>query len=244
MLNERQEIGRKVRDGSYFSDALGWYNEKYLYLVTERSMMFMFAVAAVFALIPISSLFIKTSDPIIRVPFPIYVADSTEHYSVIRPLEAVDESPQMAIAKYLIQDYVKSREEYIYKNINADSLRNLLKKIKFSSSKQVLNEYVGYISESNPYSPLVRYKYYTNRYIDIQSISFLGGDQMSGKAKVIFEAKEVANDGIANTNKWEVILNFRLPDIVTIAKTGAPMRFVVGYYRVKPFDGVNGDTKL
>jgi hypothetical protein len=52
----------------------------------------------------------------------------------------------------------------------------------------------------------------------------------------VFEANEVANDGATQKSTWEVILNFRLPDIVTIARTGSPMRFVVGYYRVKPLE--------
>jgi|GEM_PF-1529065 len=236
MSKERQEIAEKVRDGSYFRDAIEWYNEKYLYPVTERSMMFIFMVAAVVALIPIASFLAKISDSIIKIPFPIYSADLTEHYSVINTLAKEDESPQTAIAEYLIKDYVISREEYIYKNINADSLRNLLKKIKFSSSKQVLNEYVGYMSDTNPYSPITRYKYHTNRYVEIKSLSFLDSDQTSGKSRVVFEAKEVSNDGTTQKSTWEVTLNFRLPDIVTIAKTGSPLRFVVGYYRAKPLD--------
>jgi type IV secretion system protein VirB8 len=244
MSNDRQEIAEKIRDGSYFTDAANWYAGKYLYPVTERSMMFAFTVASLLALIPITSLLHTTIKTNNRIPFPIYVTDSTNHFSVIKSLAKKDESAQTAIARYLIADYIKSREEYIYKNINGEKLKKLLKKIKSSSAKPVLNEYVSYMNESNPYSPLTRYKDRTNRFIDIKSISFLDNDQTSGKAKVVFEATESSNDEKKQVSLWEVTLNFRLPDVATIARTGAPLRFLVGYYRAKPLDnGIRKDIK-
>lgn len=236
MSNDRQEIAEKIRNGSYFTDANNWYAGKYLYPVTERSMMFVFAIATFLSLIPIASLLHTTIQTNNKIPFPIYAADSTDHFSVIRPLAQSDESAQTAIAKYLITDYIRSREEYVYKNINGEKLKKLLKKIKSSSAKQVLNEYIGYMSENNPYSPLTRYKDHTNRFIEIKSLSFLDNDQTSGKAKVIFEATESSNDDNKQVSLWEVTINFRLPDIATIARTGAPLRFLVGYYRAKPLD--------
>ncbi len=246
MSNDNHEIAEKIRNGSYFNDASDWYAGKYLYPVTERSMMFIFAIATLIALIPIVSLLNTTIQTNNKIPFPIYVNDSTEHFAVIKPIAQQDESPQMAIAKYLIADYVKSREEYIRKNINGDKLKKLFKKIKFSSTKQVTNEYFSYMSENNPYSPITRYKDHTDRLIEIKSLSFLDNDQTSGKAKVIFEATESTNAELSAKAKkqislWEVIITFRLPDIATIARTGAPLRFVVGYYRATPLD--NGTKK-
>lgn len=236
MSHDRQEIAEKIRDGSYFTDASSWYAGKYLYPVTERSMMFAFTIATLLALIPIASLLNTSIQTNNTIPFPIYVADSTSHFSVIKPLAQSDESAQTAIARYLITDYIKSREEYIYKNVSGEKLKRLLKKIKSSSAKQVLNEYVSYMSENNPYSPLTRYKDRINRFIEIKSLSFLDNDQTSGKAKVIFEATESSDDEKKQVSLWEVTLNFRLPDIATIARTGAPLRFLVGYYRAKPLD--------
>ena len=236
MLQDRQEIAEKIRDGSYFKDANEWYAGKYLYPVTERSLVFLFAVISFFTFLPIASLLNDTVQTNNKIPFPIIVADSTEHFSVIKPLAQKDESAQIAVAKYLITDYIKSREEYIHKNIDGEKLKRLLKKIKSSSAKTVLNEYVSYMSESNTYSPLVRYKDHTDRLIEVKSISFLDNDQTSGKANVVFEATEKTNGGKKQTSMWEVEMSFRLPDVATIARTGAPLRFLVGYYMAKPLD--------
>ncbi len=244
MSSERQEIADKIRDGSYYTDARNWYSIKYLYPISERSMMFLFTIVALFALIPIALLFHNIAQTNNQVPFPINVPDSTYHVSVIRPLAKKSETAQEAVAKYLISDYVKSREEYIHQNVTADNLKKLLKKIKSSSAKPILNEYVSYMNENNPYSPLIRYKDHTNRFIKIKSLSFLDHDQTSGKAKVIFEATE-ESIGTIKKSTWEVAINFRLPDVATIARTGAPLRFIVGYYRAKLLDTapLNNSTK-
>lgn len=234
MPNEKQEIAEKLRNGSYFKEAHNWYAGKYIYPETERSMMLLFAITALLALIPIVILLKTTAEANNKVPFPIPVSNLTETIPVITPLTQKDESPQEAVAKYLISDYIKSREEYIYSAMNGDKLKRLLKKIKSSSAKSVLNEYVSYMSERNPYSPLVRYKDHTNRYITIKSISFSDTDQTSGKARVIFEAVEKSNDGQEKTSLWEVTMNLKLPDISILVKSGAPLRFIVGYYKIRP----------
>lgn len=234
MSTDRQEIARKIRDGSYFSDASNWYGIKYLYPITDRSMAFLFAMATVFAVIPMIFLLKTTVESNEKLAFPIYAEDSTSHASVMRPLAKPDETAQEAIARYLISDYIISREQYIAAEMTSERVRRLLKKIKSSSSKQTLNEYSAYISESNVRSPLIVYKDHTNRFIDIKSLSFLDNDQTSGKAKVVFESREEKKGVPTKTRQWETFINFRLPDVETIAKTGAPLRFLVNYYRTKP----------
>lgn len=234
MSDEKQEIAEKIRNGSYFTEANNWYAGKYIYPETERSMMLLFAIAAILALLPIVFLLKTTVQANNKVPFPITVADLTSTMPVIQPLMHGDETPQEAVAKYLISDYIKSREEYIYNTMNGDKLKKLLKKVKSSSAKPVLNEYVSYMSERNPYSPLVRYKDHTNRYINIKSITFSDTDQTSGKARVIFEATEKPNNGEEKISLWEVTMNLKLPDIAILVKSGAPLRFIVGYYKIRP----------
>ncbi len=235
MQNDKQHIVKKIKNGSYFKDAISWYAIKYLYPIAERSMMFVFAIAALLALFPIATLFKNISEDTSRIPFPIYVNDSTEHFSVIKPLAQGSEEPQEAVARYLISDYVKTREEYIYKNITSENLRKNLKKIKASSSKEVLDEYAASINENNPSSPLVKYKNITNRLIEIKSIEFLDNDKTSGKAKIVFEASEETSAEVKKS-LWETTINFRLPDVVAISKTGAPLRLLVGYYKTTPVE--------
>lgn len=245
MSKNREEIARKVRDGSYFKDAQNWYSGKYLYPVAERAMMFLFASATIFALIPIATL-VKTSvQSDNSVPVPIIVEDSTSHQAIISPLAKNGETAQEAVAKYLISDYVKARENYSYNVMgNNDERRMLIKKIKSSSAKSVLDEYNNYMSEANPYSPLVKYKDHTKRVIDIVSVQFIDKDKASGKAKVLFKATEISNDGTEQKSMWEALIHFRIPDVYTIAKTGAPLRFIAGYYRTKPLESQNKNATV
>jgi type IV secretory pathway component VirB8 len=237
MSTDRQEIAKKVRSGAYFKEANDWYAGKYLYPITERAMMALFAAAAIFALIPIV-LLVKASAGIeSKVPFPMIVADTYAHFATIKPLAKSDETAQEAVAKYIIIDYIKSREEYISSAANdSEKRKKLLKKIKSSSAKSVLNEYNNQVNENNPYSPINRYKDHTSRLIEIQSFTFLDNDQTSGKAKVIFTATETHISGNKKVSRWEALINFRLPDVATIAKTGAPLRFITGYYRTKQLE--------
>ncbi len=234
-LENKEDIATKIRDGSYFQDAREWYFKHYLYPVNEMTSMII--VASVFAFLCfISVINIKSlisENP--KVPFIIKVPNSTDYFSVIKPLAENSQNTQEAIASYLITDYLKTREEYFQEEWNTQKIKYRLKKVKGSSARDILEEYKNYMSETNPYSPLVRYRDTTERTIEIKSINFLSSDTSSGKAKVVFEAntKDKATKE-ENKSLWEATVHFRLPDIETIAKTGAPLRFLVKYYKVTP----------
>jgi type IV secretory pathway component VirB8 len=205
---------------------------KYIYPISERTLMIMITgvVLVIFLLSTSNIKSLITENPLI--PFPIKVEDSVDHFSYIKPLAERSESTQEAVARYLIQDYLVTREEYLPADIQSNKLKYKLKKIKSSSSKQVLEEYKNYMNELNPYSPIVRYGDNTTRTITIKSFKFLGNDTASGKAVVTFEAEtQKDNEEAKNKSLWEATVLFRLPDIETIARTGAPLRFLVKYYK-------------
>lgn len=244
MNNVTAEIAEKLRDGSYYKDALDWYSLKYIYPITERTLMVVFAILGLCALIPIMTLYFSVHGVNSKVAFPIYAENTTDYVSVMQPLVKGEESAQEAVARYLISDYVISREQYVRKDISAEKLKYLQKKIRVSSTKNVLNEYFAYTNELNPYSPAMRYSDHTDRFIEINSLQFLDNDQTSGKAKVVFVSREVtASNKKGAVSTWEVIVNFRLPDVATIAKNGAPLRFLVSYYKARPIDVDDAGSK-
>lgn len=235
MANVHKEVAEKIKDGSYYSDAREWYARKYLYPMTERA--FLFFIAAVIGTIFIISIqniqfLLRDDDP---TPIIIKADNSTDYFSVIKPLANEHGTTQGAVAKYLLKDYIQTRENYSYNENTVKNLRHNLKKIKGSSSKTVLNEYKNYMDETNPYSPIVRYKNHTSRSVEIKSLSFADGQASSGKAKIVFEAT-TTNKKTKEQDKslWETTIHFRLPDIETLARTGAPLRFLVKYYKAKP----------
>lgn len=235
---KKQEIAAKIEDGSYYVDALEWYTTKYLTPVTERSLISIIAVL-VLCLFCLSVFNIrKLSVEIQETPITIYVDhESPDAFSFIKPIAQRYEPAQDAVAKYLLKDYVITREKYMARAMSETStIRKLMKKIKSSSSKSVLNEYQSYMNKTNPYSPFMRYQDHTNRTIKIDSFTFIGDDKTTGKAQVNFTATEqkLGSSEKSSSSKWQAVLHFRLPDVETIAQTGAPLRFLVKYYRVKP----------
>jgi type IV secretory pathway component VirB8 len=235
MPDSHEEIAAKIKDGSYYEDALAWYMRRFVYPVTERTYLIIISGILIFAF-AISAMNISTLvGENEEIPFPIQVENSTDYFSVIKKLADSSETTQDAVAKYLIIDYLKTREEYFYSEMRGDKLKYKIRKIKSSSSKQVVNEYQNYINDLNPYSPIARYGNQTTRAIEIRSFKFLGNDTTVGKAVVRFEAiTQSRNEKEEKRRLWEANIHFRLPDIETIARTGAPLRFLVNYYKAQP----------
>jgi type IV secretion system protein VirB8 len=238
MQKHDQEISDKIKNGSYFSDVLEWYMEEFVHPITQRSFLIVvFVVLATTLALNILNIS-NISYNNLMVALPIKVNHSSKDYfSFIKPIAIGRESTQEAVARYSVEDYIRTREEYFPagSSTSALSLKERSKKVKSSSSKNILNEYNNYMTDSNPYSPILRYKNESKREIVIKSVVFEGGDKTSGKAKVLFQATVTSNKEGAKPeiSLWEAAVHFRLPDIETIAKTGAPLRFVVKYYRAK-----------
>jgi len=240
MADHDKEIIQKIKDRSYFDDAYSWYESRYLYPITERSYALLMAAGMVFLLVisinNIRSLLGEDRD----IPIIIKTNNAYQYIPVIQSLGEYYDTPQDAVSTYLIKDYVKTREEYLYKEMlrkKDGKLKYNLRKIKSSSSKTVLNEYKGYMSDTNPYSPVVRYKNHTDRTIEFKSFAFSDNTSETGKAYITFEAFVTKKgEKTKSEGMFEVTVHFRLPDIETIAKTGAPLRFLVKYYKAKPLE--------
>ncbi len=234
-----QYINRAVKDGTYFEESLEWYIYKYVSPITERCYSFLFAVISllcfVISIIGINSI----GDISSQIPFVTYVPDSLSKISNIKHIGSKKESPQQAVTRYLIYDYITTREEFFPDKMDDKNYQRILKKIKSSSSKAVLNEFKNYMNATNPYSPFVRYKDGKSRSIHITGISFAKDDPTSGKATVMFNAIESSIGQADKSSSWEVSLNYKVPDMEMIAKTQAPLRFLVKYYKAKQLDGIN-----
>jgi type IV secretory pathway component VirB8 len=253
MNDLEKEIADRIRDGSYFDDGHDWYMKQYLNAVTERSFLIILAIVffscAVLLIINWRSIIEQTP----QVELPIKVPHTQEYFSYIKPIADKDEGTQEAMAKYFIRHYINAREQYYPEEMRGEEFEYKMKKIKSSSSKKVLNEYINYMNDLNPYSPISRYKDHTTRKIKIRKFNFIGDDMTTGRVKVIFDAivterkkteqqllqeseddtKKKKNNDNKTTSRWEATVHFRLPDIETIARTGAPLRFIVKYYRAR-----------
>lgn len=238
MTDNNKEISEKIRDGSYYEEAKQWYFRKYLSPITDRSYVLVIAclIGIAFLISAYNTWQLKKSMDAKRdYPFIVNAENSTDDFSHIKSLGDDSETAQQAIAKYLVIDYIRTREEYT-KDMLGEKYKRILKKIKRTSTASVLSEYKNYMNDLNPYSPLIRYSDHSERKIEIKSFSFLDNDITSGKADVIFDAIVINDNGKTETSQWEATVHFRLPNVENISETGSTIRFIIKYYRAKPLN--------
>lgn len=230
---DTHDIAKKIKDGSYFSDSRRWYLSKYVFPITERSFLILISAVIIYMacilFFNLRGLLFENNERL----FVTYTQDTSSKTSVLRELKVSKLSPQMAVIKRLVIDYLITREEFIPTKMNDKNYQRILKKIKSSSDKSVLNEYKTYMDRLNPYSPFIRYRTGITREIAIKDFKFLTEDLTTGKVLVTFEATETNPNGTHAISSWKALIHYRIPDIETIAQTGAPMRFIVKYYRIR-----------
>lgn len=206
-----KSVAQNVKTGQYFSDARKWYTHKYIYTVTERSvLMFIFFITLIAFLVVLyvfNALFPMEKE----VPFIIQVKDSIEYRSIIKPLAEDSNNSQEAITRYLISNYIISYESYAYKDIEKHAAR-----IKSTSLKRIFKEYANYMSTTNYMSPLIIYQKSATRTVKILSIVLQQDTPETGKAVVQFEATvEDRARKIKTSTTYNANISFIISDVNT-----------------------------
>jgi type IV secretory pathway component VirB8 len=231
---DNTDINEKIEDGSYFKDAYEWYERKYLSPLFERIWMTVAMVICVAALLlqlsNITDIWNNVSEPAIVVTSE----NSTDYFSRIQDIALEDTPAQESVTIYLLSYYLQMRENYDPRKSGAGYLRQSLRRVRSSSSKNVLREYQSFMSANNPYSPLNRYGKLIKRDTIVTEVSFLNNNPFSGKAEIRFTASEKKGNNPPVVSQWLAKIHYRLPDVNIVSQTGAPLRFVVRHYRVKP----------
>lgn len=228
---EQAEINKKVKNGSYYQDAYKWYENRYISPYGERVWVFIATTISllsfIFLFITITNIWNNTEE----VPIIIETENSTDYLSIIKPLADKENNTQEAVTSYLLSYYVKLRENYDPTKINSSELKLDARKVRSVSAKNVLNEYLSYMNKNNPYSPLRRFGRTTSRNVEITKINFINNSPESGKANVEFKAITRTGNNKPKTELWQSEIQYRIPDVKLVAHSGAPLRFVVRYYR-------------
>lgn len=172
---EHQEfIKESVANGSYFQDALDWYAFQYIKPVCERTMLFFVAIITG---LTCYVLFLMTREalPLVqKVPVVIYAKDSSTYLPVIKKLKdapdlrTVDE----AVVKYLLIQYLRTREEYDFRDANIEDLNLKFNVIKNNSSADEYINFQNFMSEANAASPMNNFGKNVTRKIAIDSVTF------------------------------------------------------------------------
>lgn len=232
------QIAKQVRSGEYFSEAQKMYDldvndpmtDRYWYiLITVFSIAICIAVfVALQGLYPLKP----------SVPFIYSTNDIIEDFPQIKTLRGFDgEDADSALQRFLVDNYVKMREEYNLKNFD----RNLTA-LEIISTKQVFNDYEKFIDKNNPTSPIVMYQRHTERSINILSNKWIKStDNKNGGQdfiiQVIYDAKTNKIGQDPQLSRWKVDVAFKYEPIKLDTETLAikPYGFIVTDYNNQPF---------
>lgn len=207
----------KLKDGSYFKEALSWYNTRYLFAFSESAWLFillsiLLAINGV-VLLNIYNFFPLSS----KVPIIIYEADENA-LNILKPLPLTkNESLQTAVGKYLVSNYVKIRESYSKKSLNYQYTY-----IKKNSSYDIYNQFMQKAEFSSLNSALRT----AEKSAQVKEVASNLTSNFTTKALVKFNVI-VNNAAVAEE---QVLVEFRLSDVLLSYKKIIPLEFTVISY--------------
>lgn len=160
-----QSILKSLESKQYFIDARIWYIRKYIYPITERSIMITFSLIFLIIAIIIACMINSLYPNQFKIPVAINIANSIDYSPKIDKINNKVDDPRLLIAKRLASYYVKNRESYNYPQLEEQSI-----KLSNLSTKFIYKEWYNNLSFDNPNSSINLYKDNHIRSIIIQSI--------------------------------------------------------------------------
>lgn len=228
-MDNKYLLNSKIESGEYFEEARFWYAIRYIaphyhltYVLLACLIIFMAALVA-----SDTATFQSAVD---ERPFPLYTEDATQYFSRIKRLTIASESLTIAVARYLLEQYVTSREQYISYDLTPEEWQNTLNRVRESSSRKVFDQYIKYIDPVlNSSSPVLKYKMQASRFIQVQSVEFQKNTDRPNYADVLFVATEKTSD-TSDSSYWIARVNFSMSSINNVLDRKSDLDFIVTDY--------------
>lgn len=218
---DKDAIRQSVADGSYFNNTKQWFDEVYHRPIGERSfyimIMFLSAVTIFFSTITYFSM-----QPLKRtIPYTIYSKDIAEELPNIKPLRKVPaEDLNLAIARFLITNYVTERENYRYDVVKLEWQFN---RVRSTSGEAEFKRYQQTINPENPSSPFTKYGRNGTREVAIYKLSM---DLAANPQKAtVYYTTTVRHNKKIQTNNWVANITFRFPKLTVDQDTNEVMQW-------------------
>lgn len=184
-----EDINNKnlLLDNDFYQRSLGWFLYKYVNVnMTVRLLIIVVVIFCVASILIINTANISKESQ--RYPFPIYFDNEVEYYPKIQSIGKKSENINLAIAKHLIINYLKMREEFDENSLIPEKLDEKLNYINNVSSLKVFQKYFKFINiDDNADSPLLKYRYKNSRIIVIDKVMFLKDVTVPSYAKVYYK---------------------------------------------------------
>lgn len=159
------------------------------------------------------------------VPYTLLVDRQTGHVEELAPLDAAKVSPETALIRSFLAQYVIARESYDAANLQRD-----YRKVALWSEGDARQRYVFSMTSSNPSSPIVRFGKGTTLRTEVKSVSSLSNDS----ALVRFITTRADRGGRERAPEhWAAIINYHFSGAEMSAddRLVNPLGFQVTRYR-------------
>ena len=222
-------IAQKVKDNSYFHDAMSWYMDKYN---NTRSHIFFLSLYITMILVVMTLLLAALYSY-----FPLekhynFINIVNQVHGKIYSVEDIGQkeggSANELLASYLLKKYVETRQSY---DFNSYKNRTYIEYVRNNTDKRSYHEFIQKIRSSNPNSPV---RVMGKRFViltEVDSIKFLDD---SKQADVYFTSYKIGvrDKKVYNTSNYKVQIEFELSDLETFNYENDKFKFIVSSYRL------------
>lgn len=212
----------------YYEAAESWAQDRQA--GSERSRRIAWYVASAAALVAVlEAVALVSLIPLKReVPYTLLVDRQTGYVEALKPLEERTLSPDAALTRSFLVQYVIARESF-----DVDSLQENYRKVGLWSADEAKNRYVELMRASNPVGPLATLPKAARVDVRIRSVSSLKPDQALVRFDTVRTDKGSSQEFIEN---WAAVINFRFSDANMTAEDRLtnPLGFQVVRYRKDP----------
>lgn len=239
MENESELVTNHIEKGTYFSEALSWYNSRFIAMQTQFSQMVIVCIIAVTAFLLCFFGFYSFLPVTEKNLHVVYYPVTPEHKLSIRKLmESHGSDPDYSLAKYYMEEYVKSRESYVL-----DKSERNFNYVYNMSEEAALDEYIDFVSPSNPQSPFVIYSNRGRKNVLVNYVKFYDSNenevkytQPEGIAKISFTAQENFGNSTGSPTNYIATISYKYTKIGIDQKTEQltqPPKMVITNYTTK-----------
>jgi len=154
-----------VQDGSYFEDSLDWYFFRYIKPICDRTYLLLTGIFCVIILYSLTEMYSQAMP--LKVEPPIFMAsdDNPELFPRITQLRKINDqdvieknvSTDEVLVRFLLQNYVETRESYDYSAANIGDVNLKLSQIRHTSSADEYRSFQTTMSKDNPNSPVLNF---------------------------------------------------------------------------------------
>ncbi len=224
-----RSISRHVKEGKYYEDARLWYINRFVLPMSERTYLLIVMSFYIFALVVSGYYYSNTKPAEPEVTYMLSTNDISTTYAVINSIGDAREQPQIGITKYIVANYVITRESYSY---NPDNIKNQLAFIQNTTVGTEFLKYKFMTSENNPNSPIMVYQDKYRRSIAIKKVDLSKTPSNTQQAMVYFQSdlKNIASNQVVSQD-FVATINFKIENIETMMQKNAKQLgfLVIGY---------------